>query len=444
MDEFSRKMPSSVEAEQSVLGCMFISDESLPVVFNNLTAECFFVPAHREMFEAMQKIFEFSRGGIDPVTLIETLKENGNYDENTGKEYIFNLSRSVPSAQNIEKYCEIVKNKYILRKLIEECESITSMCYSETEAAENVIDLAEQKIFDISESKKTGDIKKLSAAITEEMDNLGKLAAAEDKSALLGLQTGYGELDKIVDGFGKGDLIILAARPGIGKTSFALNLMRNIAQKSQKKCVLFSLEMSNSQLAQRIMAMEALVDSKKFRTGNLSAKEWTKLADAAGLLYNCPMFFDDKSGITISEMKAKLRRVKDLGFVVIDYLQLLGSTKLSDNRVLEISSFTRNLKIMAKDLGVPILVLSQLNRESERRSGKPILADLRDSGSIEQDADMVMFLHYEKDDKGNVVNPNVVTCSVAKNRHGMTGDVKLQFIKEFTKFSAIDTQHEEF
>ncbi len=444
MDDFSRKMPSSVEAEQSVLGSMLISDECLPQVFNTLTAECFFVPAHREIFEAMQKIFDYSRGGIDPVTLIDTLKEEGNYDEATGKEYIFNLAKSVPSAQNIERYCEIVKSKYMLRKLIEECEAITSMCYLENDSADSIVDLAEQKIYDISEKKKTGELAKLSRIISEEMTSIGNIAAMEDKTELLGLQTGYSDLDKIVDGFGKGDLIVLAARPGIGKTSFALNLMRNIAQKSRKKCVLFSLEMPNSQLAQRIMASEALIDSKKFRTGNLTQKEWAKLADAAGQLHDSPMYFDDKSGITISEMKSKLRRISNLGFVVIDYLQLLGSSRMTDNRVLEISTFTRNLKIMAKDLGVPILVLSQLNRESEKRSGKPMLSDLRDSGSIEQDADMVLFLYYEKDSEGNPVNPNVVTCSVSKNRHGMTGEVKLQFVKEFTRFSAIDTQHEEF
>ncbi|MBQ3823818.1 MAG: replicative DNA helicase [Clostridia bacterium] len=444
MDDIARKMPASVEAEQSVLGSMLISDECLPYVFTNLTADCFYVPLHREIFGAMQKIFELSNGVIDPVTLIDTLKESGNYDEATGKEYIYNLAKSVPSAANVDSYCEIVKSKYLLRKLIEECGEITSVCYLENEPAESILDLAEQKIFDISERGRAGDFKKLSSAISEEMEAIERMAAAEDKSELMGLQTGFSDLDKIADGFGKGEMIVLAARPGIGKTSFALNIMKNIAQKTGKKCVLFSLEMSNSQLTQRIMASEALIDSRKFRAGNLNPKEWTKLADAAGQLHGCQMLFDDKSGITISEMKSKLRRVDNLGFVVIDYLQLIGSARPLDNRVLEIGNYTRSIKIMAKDLNVPILVLSQLNRETERSGSRPQLSNLRDSGAIEQDADIVMFLYYEKDEAGNPLNENVVNCYVAKNRHGMTGDVKLQFLKEFSRFSSIDTEHEAF
>lgn len=375
----------------------------------------------------------------DVITVLnEAVKEKIFESAQEGRNYLAALVNMVPSVDNIDSYCTIVAEKYYVRSLALVARELLHEISMGQSSAQVLLDSAEQKIFDIRQGKDVKGLTPISDVVFESWDRLQKISGP-DKEKYLGAKTGYTLLDTITTGLNKSDLIILAARPGMGKTSFALNIATNVARHSNKEVAVFSLEMSKEQLATRMLSTEALVDSNKLRSGFLSDDDWVRLASSADVLCNMPIFLDDTAGTTVQQIKAKLRRVKSLGLVVIDYLQLLGSTIKSENQVLRISEITRNLKIMAKEMDVPVILLSQLNRGVESRPDKrPLLSDLRESGSIEQDADIVMFLYRDAYYNKESTEPNVSECIVAKNRHGDTGTVKLIWDGQFTRFSNAD------
>ena len=441
MDEttiLDRKLPFSLIAEQSLLGCILID----PECFNDLTelvgSEDFYLAEHKQIFLAMRELY-LSDHAIDVVTLIDALVRAGVYDKSGGEQYIRTIAEVVPGAQNAKDYAKIVRNKSRARQLIEICGDISDITYSEQEEIEHVIENAEARIFDLAQGRDTKSFRHIRDVLVSVYSHLHELAT--DKSAAQGTPTGFSGLDKVLVGMGKSDFILVGARPGMGKTSFALNIATNVAQSTKKKVCIFSLEMSAEQLVNRIISSEAMVDSYALRSGELKPEEWEHIASASARLSGCDILIDDTPGITVSGMKGKLRRVDNLGLVVIDYLGLMSSDKRIDNRVNEVGDITRNLKIMAKELNVPILCCAQLSRGPEGRNDKrPMLSDLRDSGSIEQDADCVMFLfrdEYYKTDSSNDTEGNIAEVIVAKNRHGSTGTVKVGWIGRYTKFRSI-------
>ena len=346
----------------------------------------------------------------------------------------------VPSTKNVESYCKIVAEKYYIRSLIIASKDIIEMCSSGEESAEHLLDYAEQKIYDIRQGKEVDGLTRIDQVVLDAYDELGR-KSGPDKEKYVGARSGFSDLDNVITGLNKSDLLIVAARPAMGKTSFVLNMAANVCRHTQdKEVVIFSLEMSKEQLVTRMLSSESLVDSDKLMKGNISGDDWTKLAKGAERLSNMPIYLDDTAGITVVQMKAKLRRMKNLGLVIIDYLQLMNSSRKIDNRVNEISEMTRQLKLMAKELNVPVITLSQLSRSVESRTDKrPVLSDLRESGSIEQDADIVMFLYRDAYyNKEKCPDPTLAECIVAKNRHGETGTVNLRWNSQYTLFLSAD------
>ena len=441
MEEISGKhMPFSAEAEQSVLGSILIDPECLTEITNIIRAEDFYLKEHTEIFAAMQKLFLQSRT-IDMVTLIDMLIQQGLYDENSSKEYIRLIIDSVPTAANIVDYAKIVREKSILRQLIRASEEITQTAYQAQGDVSVILDQSEQKIFSIAQSSITRDFVPINEVLGETYQYLQDLSNSGGKT--VGVQTGFSDLDRVLVNLGPGDLVLVGARPGMGKTTFAMNVGTNVARRSGKAVCVFSLEMSAMQLVLRMIASEALVDSHKLRSGELDSDDWNRIAQTVSVLAECSIFIDDTTNITVTNMKAKLRRIKNLGFVVIDYLQLMRGETHTDNRVNEVGDISRNLKIMAKELGVPVMVCAQLSRASEKREDKrPMLSDLRDSGAIEQDADMVLFLY--RDEYYNNAEQALSTeeVIVAKNRHGSLERVKMGFQGQFTRFTTLDREHE--
>jgi len=432
-------LPFSLEAEQSVLGGILIEPETISTVLEYITRpEMFHKKQHRDLFAVFINMFNLSKT-IDFITVLDEAGRADVFeDSDKAKLYLFSLMELVPTTANITQYCKIVQEKYYIRTLMIACNDITEHCTDGDIEAKQLLDLAEQKIYDIRQGKDATALTKIDTVIIEAYDRLVKLTG-EDKDLYLGLPTGFGALDNLISGLNKSDLILVAARPGMGKTSFALNIATNVALKSKKDVAIFSLEMSNEQLVTRILSSESRVKSEKLKNGNLSGDEWVKIATSADFLSKTNIYLDDSAGITVAEMKAKLRRLKNLGLVVIDYLQLMSSGKRSENRVQEISQMTRNLKIMAKELNVPVVLLSQLSRAAEQRQGhKPMLSDLRDSGSIEQDADIVMFLYREGYYEEDIENKSIAQCIVSKNRHGSTGEIDISWIGEYTRFESLE------
>lgn len=437
-------LPYSLEAEQSVLGGLLLEPEAISQVLEYITRpEMFYKKQHRDLFAVFINMFNMSKT-IDFVTILdEAIRADVFETAESAKLYLVSLMELVPAISNISEYCKIVQEKYYIRTLIIACSEISERSISGDIDAKSLLDLAEQKIYDIRQGKDATSLTKIDTIIIEAYDRLVKLTG-EDKDEYLGLPTGFSGLDSMIAGLNKSDLILVAARPGMGKTSFALNVATNVALKTKKDVAIFSLEMSNEQLVTRIMSSEARVKSEKLKIGNLSGDEWVKLAASADVLSKTNIYLDDTAGITVAEMKAKLRRLKNLSLVVIDYLQLMSSGKRTENRVQEISQMTRNLKIMAKELNVPVILLSQLSRAAEQRQGhRPMLSDLRDSGSIEQDADIVLFLYRESYYEEEVENKNLAQVIVAKNRHGSTGDVDISWIGEYTRFESLETFRQE-
>ena len=444
-----RQMPVSIEAEQALLGAIIVSADAFDKIGGYITAEDFYVVEHQHIYVALLKMYNQNRT-IDVVTLVNTLVEMGDRDEAGGIQYITLLAESVPSAANVKDYAKIVKDKSTLRRLIKVCDEINEDAYNESDVR-TVIDNAEQKIFDISHNTATKEFRHIRDVLQNVYRDIERLA--ETKGAVSGAKTGFSGLDRVLVQMGKGDLIIVGARPGMGKTSFALNIATNVAKASKKSVAIFSLEMSGEQLVTRILSSEAMVDSHSLRTGQLANEDWDNIADVISSLSGCDIYIDDTSAITTTEMKSKLRRLPNLGLVVIDYIGLMQTTSNSDNRAHQVGEISRNLKIMAKDFGIPIVCCAQLNRGTESRPGqgkRPTLADLRDSGSIEQDADIVLFLYrdeYYKDISGAEASPdaadtaNTAEVIVAKNRHGSVGNIKMGWIGQFTKFRTLEDDH---
>lgn len=435
-EENLRKMPFSMEAEQSVLGSIIIDPEKMRDIVTDMRAEDFYLEQHSHIYNAMKNIFIRPDSNLDEITLLDELVRMGAYDEAGGKSYIMMLAQAVPSVSNLHDYVRIIKEKAILRRLIEASDRISKMAYSATGDTKEILDRSEQLIFDIAEKNETKEFRHIKDVILENYKHLEELQVAG--SDAVGIKTHFSEIDKMLVGMGKGDLIIIGARPGVGKTSLALNIASNVAIKGHKTVAIFSLEMSCEQLVSRMLASEGSIDSYKMRKGDLEPKDWENLAKAAGVLAETEVLIDDTTGITVTSMKAKLRRVKNLGLVVIDYLQLMQGEKHTDNRVQEVSDISRNLKLLAKELGVPVITLAQLSRTSEKENKKPVLSDLRDSGAIEQDADTIMFLSrdYYKNDPDK---ENQADCIIAKNRHGSTGTVVLGWYGQFTRFTTLET-----
>lgn len=438
-EEFNdRELPYSLEAEQTILGAILIDQGVISEVIEHVKAESFFNEQHRKLFTIMMRMFT-SGVQSDVITVLnEAVRENIFESAQEGRNYLASLVNMVPSVDNIGSYCQIVAEKYYIRSLALVARELLHEIALNQNTAQVLLDSAEQKIFDIRQGKDVTGLTPISDVVFESWDRLQKISGP-DKEKYLGAKTGFTLLDTITTGLNKSDLIIIAARPGMGKTSFALNIASNVARHSGKEVAVFSLEMSKEQLTTRMLSTEALVDSNKLRSGHLSDNDWVRLASSADVLSGMPIFLDDTAGTNVPQIKAKLRRVKNLGLVVIDYLQLLGSTMKTENMVLRVQEITRNLKILAKELDVPVILLSQLSRGVESRPDKrPLLSDLRDSGSIEQDADIVMFLYRDAYYNKESTEPNVSECIVAKNRHGDTGTVKLIWDGQFTRFSNAD------
>lgn len=436
-------LPSSLEAEQSVLGGILLDPDLISTVLEYITKpDMFYRKQHRDLFSVLIGMFNVSKK-IDFVTVLDEANRAGVFaDNDSAKLYLVSLMEMIPALSNITEYCKIVQEKYYTRTLIVACTDITNKAINDEIDARSLLELAEQRIYDIRQGKDSTALSKIDAVLIEAYDRLVRLTG-EDRDQYLGLPTGFAYLDTMIAGLNKSDLILVAARPGMGKTSFALNVATNVALHSKKDVVIFSLEMSNEQLVTRVLSSEARIKSERLKVGNLSSEEWVKLATSADVLSKTNIYLDDSAGITIAEMKAKLRRLKNLGLVVIDYLQLMSSGKQNENRVQEISVMTRNLKILAKEMNIPVILLSQLNRAAEQRQGhRPMLSDLRDSGSIEQDADIVLFLCREGYYDEEVENRDLAQIIVAKNRHGTTGDVDVRWVGEYTRFESLETMRE--
>ena len=441
------RQPYSMEAEQAVLGSILIDPACLNDIAVKIKAEYFYIPNHREIYKSMSAMYELSQT-IDFVSLLEKLKRDGVYDEAGGKEYLTRLVQFVSSSANVMAYADIVCERYFARSLMIAAQDIIKDINENTSDAGSLIDSAEQRIFDIRQGRELSGLTHIKAVIENETyDRLTKMANEETRKDYIGIPCGIGALDKMITGLNKSDLIILGARPGMGKTSFALNIARNVAVNAGRTVCFFSLEMTRDQLAQRMLSSEAGIKSEKLRTGELDENEWTRLAQAGENLSKANIYFDETSGITVQEMQAKLRRMKPApDLVVVDYLGLMKTAKRTENRVQEVSEITRSLKIMAKDLKIPVIVCAQLSRGTEvkGKSHKPALSDLRESGSIEQDADIVLFLYREtyydneRDDSEEKGDPNKAECLVAKNRHGEVGTVDLYWDGQFTRFTSVD------
>ena len=444
-------MPFSLEAEQAVLGSILVDSSCLSQAAVYINPESFYLPQHQSIFAAML-LTDSTGSKIDPLIILEQLVQQGVYDNAAGRNYLFELAQMVPSTSNVEMYAKIVREKFYMRTLINISSETIDMAVAQEETADTLLDNAEQKIYNIRQGKTSNAPSKLRDIIVNDVyDRLQKLTG-EDKDLYKGFTTGFADLDKVLTGLNRSDLILIGARPAMGKTSFALNLARNVAAVGKRKVLFFSLEMTKEQLAMRVLGTEARVSSMKMRNGNISSDEWVKLGQATSALNDCELYFDDTSTITVPEMKAKIRRLGGVECVIIDYLGLIKGSTRTENRVQEVSEITRGLKMMAKDLNIPIVCCAQLSRGTEGRgkSHKPQLADLRESGSIEQDADIVMMLYrpdYYKGEKEDdevpdeQANVNTVEVIVAKNRHGETGTVEFAWDGEHTLFLALEKNY---
>ncbi len=444
MDEslLTRQMPQSLEAEQAVLGSMLIDARCVPDVIGVLRPDDFYLTQNKNIYEAIYSMFNFSQV-IDPVTVLDKMKELGIYEDSSPK-YLMELMEITPTAANAVRYANIVRDKSMLRGLVSAAQDISETVFEGTGTPAEQLEAAEKKIYALRKGERGDSLEKISVVLHRVYDRM--VEQAESGSDIPGLSTGIRDLDRKINGLNKSDLLLIAARPAMGKTSFALNIALNVAKKYKQTVAFFSLEMSREQLVSRLLSGESFVDSQKMLTGKLSDDEWTKLAMASDVLSQTDIRVDDNPSITVAEMNAKLRRLDNLGLVLIDYLQLMTSSgygKGGDSRVNIVSDISRSLKIMAKELNVPVICLSQLSRANESRTDKrPILSDLRESGAIEQDADEVMFLYRDDYYNENSEEKNVAECIVAKNRHGETGTVKLQWLPEYTTFTDREWRHE--
>ena len=444
MDELtSRQLPYSLDAERSVIGSMLIDSRCVADIVGMLKPEDFYLQENRDIFTTIYSMFSYSMS-IDPVTVMDQMKQSGVYDEEKTRDYLLQVLDVTPTAANAKQFAQIVADKSLLRQIANAATDISQIVSEEVGSAQSIMDAAEQKIYAIRNGRSNQDLTPISTILLSVYEQLAERAHSD--SAIPGLSTGLRDLDQKINGLNKSDLVLIAARPGMGKTSIALNIALSVAKSSKKTVVIFSLEMSRDQLASRLLSNESFVDSQLLMTGKLSEEEWGKLGLAAYALSQTDIRVDDNPSITVTEMIAKCRRLDNLALVIIDYLQLMTSAtgKVSDNRVTAVSEISRSLKIMAKELNIPVICLSQLNRSNESRADKrPMLSDLRESGSIEQDADEVLFLYRDDYYNPDTEEKNVAECIVAKNRHGETGTVKLQWLPQFTTFSDREWRHSE-
>ena len=437
------QMPFSLEAEQSVLGAVLLDPECLSVVAEILPrAEYFYAVNNQLIYGAMLEMFTLGQP-VDFVTVLEKLRDVKEFDRETGRVYLAQLAQLVPSLSNVEVYAGIVRDRYDVRTLMQAARGILDDATSGAEESSLLLDSAEQRIYEIRRGKAVQGLQPVREILLETFDRLD-LLNSPDRDKYRGIPTGISLLDSTITGLNRSDLIVLAARPGVGKTSFGLNIARPAAIISKKRVAFFSLEMGKEQLCSRLLSTEASVEGTKLRSGDLSNDEWTRLIEAGDILSGSEMYFDDVPGVTVPEIKAKVRRLKNVDLVIIDYLQLMTSAKRIDNRVNEVAEITRSLKIMAKELDVPVIAMSQLRRPTDRsKDHRPGLSELRDSGSIEQDADIVIFLHreaYNAASEGGEVTEDMDTSAaeiiVAKNRHGATIDVPVHWQPEYMRFTS--------
>lgn len=439
----STELPYNLEAEQTVLGALLLDPESLSVAMNYIKPESFYVSKHRDLFAIIIRLFSLGVNA-DIITVINEAVKDGIFESSTaGKEYLAAVMEGVPTTKNIESYCKIVEEKYYTRSLITSAREIIEAASAGQETAQQLLDFAEQKIYDIRKGKSVDGLVKIDEVVLEAYDELGR-KSGPDKELYVGAKSGFADLDHVITGLSRSDLIIVAARPAMGKSVFALNLAANFARHNKdSEAVIFSLEMSKEQNVTRMLSSESFVELDYLMKGNISGDQWTKLAKGAESLSGMNIYLDDTAGITVPQMKAKLRRLKRPGLVVIDYLQLMNSSRRIENRVNEISEITRQLKLMAKELDIPVITLSQLSRAVESRTDKrPMLSDLRESGSIEQDADIVMFLYRDAYYNKDTPDPTLAECIVAKNRHGETGTVNLHFSGQYQLFTGVSRHGE--
>lgn len=435
---FSRDLPHSTEAEQSVIGAIIANPSVIPEVMELIKPEYFYSKQHRAIYSVILRMYT---GGqpADLVTILNEIEKLNIFETSAeGRRYLAEIANILPSTANVASYCKIVSEKYLIRSLANVAGSILASIREGENDSQLLLDSAEQQIYDIRQGRDINGLVPISDAIIEAYDRLGKISGP-DKEKYIGARTGYTLLDSIISGLNKSDLIIIAARPAMGKTAFAMNIAVNVAKRTEKDVVTFNLEMSKEQLALRMLSTESLVDSNRLRNGRITGDEWVNLATGAGYLSTLPMFIDDTAGMTVQQIKSKLRKVRNLGLVVIDYLQLITTSSNYNNRAVEVSEITRQLKIMAKELNVPVILLSQLSRGVESRTDKrPMLSDLRESGSIEQDADIVLFLYRDAYYNKESTKQNISECIIAKNRHGETGTVELIWDGRYTRFTNPD------
>ena len=438
-----RSLPQSIEAEQSVIGSMIIDKSAIAQVAEKLTEDDFYRDGHKIIYKSIFEMFKNDMA-VDLVTLLEYLKSTDQLEKAGGVTYITEVSSSVPTTANLSSYIKIVEEKSILRRLIKASTAIIEDSYNKQGEVEGVLDLAEKKIFDIAEKRSTSDFEALSDVLERGFLEIERLF--NNKGQITGVPSGFTDLDAKTSGFQKGDMVLIAARPSMGKTTFALNIAENAALREGKSVVIFSLEMPKEQLAYKLLCSEANVDMLKLRTGNLDDKDWENIARATGPLSKAKIYIDDTAGVTVMEMRSKCRRLKmeyGIDLILIDYLQLmLGSS--SENRQQEVSEISRSIKALAKEMECPVIALSQLSRAPEQRADhRPMLSDLRESGSIEQDADLVMFLYRDEYYNKETEDKNMAECIVAKHRNGPVGTVKMAFLGALSKFGDLDVIHKD-
>ena len=433
---FGRIPPHNLEAEQAVIGCMLLDSDVIPTVTELIRSEDFYRDDHKEICEAILDLSE-KAGPIDIITVSEQLQLRGTLDNIGGLDFLANISNAVPTTANARHYAKIVEEKSLLRKLIKAAANISSMSYEASEEAVYVLDRAEKSIFDILQKRNTQGFTHIKDVLLETFNRLEELY--NSKGFITGIPTGFADLDYKTAGLQNSDLVLIAARPGMGKTAMALNIAQYAAVQIHVPVAIFNLEMSKDQLVNRMLCSEVMVDSQKMRTGKLEDNDWNKIAQALAPLSEAPIYIDDTPGITVMDIRAKCRRLKlekNLGLVVIDYLQLMQGRGKSENRQQEVSEISRSLKILAKELQVPVVTMSQLSRGPESRADhRPMLSDLRESGAIEQDADIVMFLYRDDYYNPETEKKNIAEVIIAKHRNGSTGTIELRWFGEYTKFA---------
>ncbi|MCQ2770806.1 MAG: replicative DNA helicase [Clostridia bacterium] len=442
MAEIVQELPNSIDAEQCVIASILSNTDLLSEISRSLDSEDFFYARHKDMYEAIKRLF-LKNSKIDIVTLSAELSTEKSFQSEDPINYIKAIAEKLPTSTNYKDYVDIVKERALKRRIIELSNEIKSQAYT-GENASSIVEYAENEVYNLTKGKTSNNLVPISTVLANTFNHLSEIS--KDPGVNAGTPTNFKPVDDLLVGMGKGDMILIGARPGMGKTSFALNIATNVAKNTKKAVCIFSLEMSAEQLVTRLIASEAMIDSRKLRSGEISPDEWGDISNVCAELATTNILIDDTAGITVSQIRSKVNRVKDLGLIVIDYLQLLQGERHSDNRVLEVGDISRNIKLMAKELEIPIICCAQLSRANEKRNNgdrRPVLSDLRDSGSIEQDADAVMFLYRNEESMNDTAGRGEVECIFAKNRHGSTGIVKLGWYGQYTKFINIEQTHDE-